>query len=104
MVRFMGSDVVKFGHAKAYKAACKVWNDDAVRLGLPAYRYFVSNWGRANEFFYEAEFEDSGDFERRFAVAEAANDPAYDAATLELLSHVVDGHVYSWMLSDVDLG
>ena len=104
MVRFLVRDVVKYGHYKDYKAACKAWNEAAVKLGLPAFRYYESNWGTANEVFLEAEFEDSGDIERRFAAAEAAKDPEYEAAGLAVASHMTDGQSFSYVLSDLDLG
>lgn len=103
MVRFMVREVVRFGHYKAYKAACKAWNDAAVKLGLPAFRYFTSSWGTANEVFLEAEYEDSSDIERRFAAAHAANDPAFDAAELAIGSHCVEGQSYSYVLTSMPL-
>jgi hypothetical protein len=104
VVRYLVRDVVKFGHYEAYKAACKTWNEVAVKLGLPAFRYYASNWGTANEVFLEAEFEDSGDIERRFAAAEAVKDPAMEAAMAAVASHIADGQTFSYVLSDLDLG
>ena len=103
MVRFMLREVIKGGHYKEYKAACKAWNDAAAKVGLPAFRYFSSDWGTGGEVFFEAEYEDSGDIERRFAAADAANDPDYEAASLAVLSHRVDGQSYSYVLSDMPL-
>ncbi len=103
MARFMVREVVKYGHYKAYKAACKAWNDAAVKLGLPAFRYFSSAWGTANEVFLEAEYKDSGDIERRFDAAEAANDPDYEAASLAVASHTTEGQSYTYVLSDMPL-
>jgi hypothetical protein len=104
MVRFLVRDVVKYGHWKDYKAACKAWNEAAVKVGLPAFRYYESNWGTMGEVFLEAEFEDSGDIERRFAAAEAAQNPEYEAAALAVASHISEGQSFSYVLSDLDLG
>ncbi|MEO8463605.1 MAG: hypothetical protein ABI555_10350 [Chloroflexota bacterium] len=103
MVRFMVREVVKDGHYHDYKAACKAWNDAAVKLGLPAFRYFSSGFGTGNEVFLEAEYEDSGDIERRFALAHAANDPDYEAAEAAIGSHRAAGLSYSYVLSDMPL-
>lgn len=103
MVRFLVREVVRDGHYKAYKAACAAWNDAAVKLGLPAFRYFSSAWGTDNEVFLEAEYEDSSDIERRFAAANAANDPAFDAATLAICSHRVEAQSYSYVLTPLPL-
>ncbi len=104
MVKHFFREVVKFGHYKDYKTACREWNEAAVRLGLPAVRYYESRWGTMNEVYGEQEFEDSGDIERRFAAADAAKDPAYEAATRAIASHVVDGMSYVYVLADLDLG
>ena len=104
MVRFLVRDVVRFGHYKYYKAACKAWNEAAVKVGLPAFRYYESNWGTVNEVFLEAEFEDSGDIERRFAAAETAKNLEFEAAGLAVASHMTDGQSISYVLSDLDLG
>jgi hypothetical protein len=104
VVRFVVREVVKEGHYKDYKAACKAWNDAAVKLGLPAFRYFSSGWDVGNEVFLEADYEDSGDIERRFAAADGANDPAYEAASQAIGSHKVDGQTYNYLLSDIPLG
>jgi hypothetical protein len=95
--------------AKEYKAACKAWNEAAVKVGLPAFRYYESSWGTIGEVFLEAEFEDSGDIERRFAAAEAAKDPEFEAAGFEAAGlavayHITDGQSVSYVLSDLDLG
>jgi hypothetical protein len=103
MVRFRVREVVKYGHWKEYLAAGAAWNEAAAPLGLPPFRYYASNWGTQNEMFAEAEFEDSGDIERRFAAANAANDPAYEAAETAVHEHVVEGESYTWLLSEVSL-
>lgn len=104
MVRFWFREVVKYGHLKDYKAACRAWNEAAVPLGLPPIRYFISGWGTDNEVYGEAEFEDVADVDRRFAAAAAANDPGYDAAVKSIDAHVADGQRYSWALSEMPLG
>ncbi len=43
-------------------------------------------------------------FERRFATAQAANDPDFEAAELAIGSYKADGLSYSYVLSDLDLG
>jgi hypothetical protein len=103
MVRLRIREVVKYGHWKEYKAACAAWNEAAVPLGLPPFRYFSSNWGAQNEMFAESEFEDSSDIERRFAAANAANNPKYEAAEVAVHEHVVEGQSYSWILSEESL-
>jgi len=104
MVKHFFREVVRFGHYKDYKAACKAWNEAAAKVGLPPVRYYASSWGTMNEVFGEQEFEDSGDIERRFAAADAANDPGYEAASLAVMAHVVDGQSYTYVLADLDLG
>jgi hypothetical protein len=39
VVRLLVRDVVKYGHYKEYKAACKAWNEAAVKVGLRAFRH-----------------------------------------------------------------
>ena len=104
MVRLWFREVVKFGHIKDYKAACKAWNEAAVPLGLPPVRYFSSGWGIDNEIYGEADFEDAADIDRRFAAAAAANDSTYDAAVASINEHVAEGQRYTWVLSDMPLG
>ena len=80
MVRHMVRQVVKHGHYKDFLAASKAWNDAAVKVGLPAYRLYQSNWGTFNEVFSEAEYEDSGDIERRIDAANAPNNTELNEA------------------------
>lgn len=103
MVRLMVREIVKEGHWKDYKAACQAWNDAAIKLGLPPFRYFSSGWGIGSEVFLEADYEDSADIDRRFAAADAANDPDYQAAELTIGSHKVDGQTYTYVLKDMTL-
>ncbi len=104
MVKHFFREVVKFGHYSDYKAACKAWNEAAVKVGLPPVRYYESRWGTMNEVYGEQEFEDSGDIERRFAAADAMDDADYKAASKAIVSHVVDGMSYASVLADLDLG
>ena len=104
MVRFLGRDVVKHGHVKEYMAACRALNEAAPNVGMPPIRVYESKWGTWNEVFWEQEFEDSADIERRFAAAHAANDPEWEMAANELGNHVVDGQTYSYVLSEADPG
>ena len=102
MVRHMVRHVVKFGHWAEFIAASKAWNEAATRVGLPAYRIYNSNWGTFNEAFAEAEYESSADIEARFSAT--TNDSGYGAAMKALLSHVVDGEVRDYVLSEANLG
>ena len=102
MVRHMVRHVVKFGHWAEFIAASKAWNEAAIRVGLPAYRIYNSNWGTFNEAFAEAGYESSADIEARFSVT--TKDSDYDAAMKALLSHVVDGEVRDYVLSEANLG
>jgi hypothetical protein len=104
VVKHFFREVVKFGHYKDYEAACKAWNGAAVKVGLPPVRYYESRWGTMNEVFGEQEFEDSGDIERRFAAADAANDPDYEPASLAVMAHVADGQSSTYVLADLDIG
>ena len=101
MVRNMGRDVVKYGHWDAYLAAHKALNKESVRVGLPAYRLYGSEWGTLNEVFSEAEFESSDDILARFKVA--IKDADYAASLKVLLEHVVDGMSHTYVLSEENL-
>jgi hypothetical protein len=94
--------VVKHGHSKDFKAAAKKSNEVAVPLGLPAYRYYQSNWGTFNEVFGEAEYENSGDIEQRFAATE--DNAELDEATRVLFGYLVEGEAHDYVLSDMPLG
>jgi hypothetical protein len=99
MVRHMVRDVVKYGHWDDYVAACKAWNGEAVRLGLPAYRLSSSDWGTMNETFFEAEFESSADIEARFKAA--MTDEGFRAASRAVSEHMVDGASRDYVLSEL---
>jgi hypothetical protein len=103
MVRHLVRQVVKFGHYKDFLAATKAFNDAAVKVGVPAYRVYQSNWGTLNEVFSEAEFEDSADIERRLEAATAAHNPEYDDAFRALVSHLADGEARDYVLSEQTL-
>ncbi len=103
MVRFVGRDVVRFGHWEDYLEAAKTWKAVAVKMGLPKFRFSTSTSGTMQEVFFEAEFEDSADVERRFAAAAAAKNPEWGAASDAVGLHITDGHSYSHVLSDIAL-
>ncbi len=101
MVRHMVRQVVRHGHYKDFLAASKAWNEAAVKVGLPAYRVYQSNWGTFNEVFSEAEYQDSGDIERRFdAVAE---NEEFSEALRNLVSHLADGEAHDYVLREQTL-
>jgi hypothetical protein len=101
MVRHLVREVVKFNHWEDFIAASKAENEAGIKARLPAYRLYSSGWGTANEAFAEAEYEDSGDIERRTKAA--MDDPEYDKALGVLVSHLVDGEVRDYVLSEVKL-
>jgi len=101
VVRHVVRSVVKYGHWKEYLAATKAWNDAGVKAGLPSYRLYASDWGTFNETFCEAEYEDSGDIERRMNAAQ--KDPGYDKAQYEIVSHLAEGESRDTVLSEVKL-
>ena len=103
MVRHMVRQVVKHGHYKDFLAAQKALNDAAVKVGLPAYRVYQSNWGTLNEVFSEAEYEDSGDIERRIDAANAPNNTELNEAFRNLVSHLADGEAHDYVLREVTL-
>ena len=103
MVRFVGRDVVRFGHWDGYQEAAKTWKAVAVKMGLPEFRFSTPTSGTMQEVFFEAEFEDGADVERRFAAAAAAKNPEWEAAFAGVESHITDGHSYSHVLSDMAL-
>ena len=101
MVRHMVRQVVRHGHYKDFLAASKAWNDAAVKVGLPAYRVYQSNWGTFNEVFSEAEYEDSGDIERRFDAVR--DNKEFSEALRNLMSHIADGEAHDYVLREQTL-
>lgn len=101
MVRHVVRDIAKYGHWDAYVSACKAWNEAAVRVGLPAYRLYTSEWGTMNEAFFEAEYESSGDIEARFKAA--MKDEAFKAAGRAVAENIVDGASRDYVLSEESL-
>jgi len=97
----MVRQVVRHGHYKDFLAASKAWNDAAVKVGLPAYRVYQSNWGTFNEVFSEAEYEDSGDIERRFDAVR--DNKEFSEALRNLMSHVADGEAHDYVLREQTL-
>ncbi|HEV2005928.1 MAG TPA: hypothetical protein VGQ85_04865 [Candidatus Limnocylindrales bacterium] len=100
MVRHLVREVIRHGHYKDFLAASKAWNDAAAKHGLPAYRIYASNWGTFNEVFAEAEYESSGDIERRVEAASAANDEVFNQAYRDLLSHLVESEAHDYVLRE----
>ena len=101
MVRHMVRQVVRHGHFKDFLAASKAWNEAAVKVGLPAYRVYQSNWGTFNEVFSEAEYQDSGDIERRFDAA--SDNKEFSEALRHLVSHLADGEAHDYVLREQTL-
>ena len=101
MVRHLLRQVVKHGHWQDFIAASKAENEAGIKAGLPAYRVYMSNWGTFNEAFAEAEYEDSGDIERRTKAA--MDNPEFNEALGVLVSHLVDGEAHDYVLSEVKL-
>ena len=101
MVRHMVRQVVRHGHYKDFLAASKAWNEAAVKVGLPVYRVYESNWGTFNEVFSEAEYQDSGDIERRFDAA--ADNKEFTEALRNLVSHLADGEAHDYVLREQTL-
>jgi hypothetical protein len=97
----MVRQVVRHGHFKDFLAASKAWNEAAVKVGLPAYRVYQSNWGTFNEVFSEAEYQDSGDIERRFDAA--ADNKEFSDALRNLVSHLADGEAHDYVLREQTL-
>jgi hypothetical protein len=97
----MVRQVVRHGHFKDFLAASKALNEAAVKVGLPAYRVYESNWGTFNEVFSEAEYQDSGDIERRFDAA--ADNKEFSDALRNLVSHLADGEAHDYVLREQTL-
>ncbi|MGA2513924.1 MAG: hypothetical protein ABSG37_09940 [Candidatus Limnocylindrales bacterium] len=101
MVRHLLRQVVRHGHWADFIVAYKAWNEAGVKVGLPAYRLYSSEWGTFNEAFAEAEYQDSGDIERRYKAA--MDDPAFNEALGVLVGHLVDAQARDYVLSEVKL-
>ncbi len=77
-------------------AGMNAWNDAAVKVGLPAYRIWESQFGTVQEVFTEAEFDT---IDAHLAALEAAHtDAAFAAANQELSTHLVDGSLHDYVL------
>jgi hypothetical protein len=88
--------VVKLGQYQAFMDGMAAWNREAVRVGLPAYRIWESQFGTVQEVFTEAEFES---IDAHLAALEAAHgDAAFAAANEELSTHLVDGSLHDYVL------
>jgi len=97
-LRHMIRHIVKLGHYQQFMAAMGAWNDEATRLGLPAYRIWESQFGVVQEVFTEAEFDS---LDAHTATFEAAHgDPAFAAANDEVSAHLVDGSLYDYVLEE----
>jgi hypothetical protein len=92
--------VVKFGHYADFIATIKASKEAAVRLGLPVYRLYEKQvMGIRNELFAEADHE-AAVWQGHSALEE---DPEYAAALTLGLSHLVDGELCDYLLSEVPL-
>lgn len=101
MVRHFVRCVVKWGHYKDWIAAVKAENEAGVRFGMPVYRVYSANVGITNEVFCEAEYESSAEVERLDKVLEA--DPEFSKLLGVEVSHVVDGSLHDYLLSEISL-
>ncbi|MGO9177780.1 MAG: hypothetical protein ACLQBX_00745 [Candidatus Limnocylindrales bacterium] len=101
MVRHFVRYVVKFGHYRDWMAAVKAENEGLAKLGMPPYRFFSADLDIANEVFSEAVYESKADVERFDKVLEA--DPEISKLIGVELSHVVDGSLHGYLLSEVTL-
>jgi hypothetical protein len=97
-VRHMIRHIVKLGHYGQFMTAMAAWNDEARRLGLPAYRIWESQFGVVQEVFTEAEFERLDEHLATFEIAHA--DPAFAAANDEVSAHLVDGSLIDYVLEE----
>jgi len=94
--------VVKFGHYADFIEAVKAENQAAVRLGMPVYRLYEQHdpVGIRNEVFGEADYEDA--VWRNHGALE--KDPEFAEALSRGVSHLVDGELHDYTLSEVPLG
>jgi hypothetical protein len=97
-VRHMIRHIVKLGHYERFLSAMAAWNDEARRLGLPAYRIWESQFGVVQEVFTEAEFESVDAHLAAFATAHG--DAAFAAANDEVSTHLVDGSLVDYVLDE----
>ncbi|MGA3030508.1 MAG: hypothetical protein ABSE58_07205 [Candidatus Limnocylindrales bacterium] len=102
MVRHWIRCQVKFGEWKAFRAALKVHNDDAARVGLPEYRVWSQWAGPFGEAFLEAEYASVEELRTRINAAQ--KDDQYEAKLEALFSHTVPGTNTDWTLESEDLG
>jgi len=101
MVRHLLRQVIRHNHWADWIAASKAWNEAGVKAGLPAYRLYSSDWGSFTEGFVEADYQDSGDIERR--IKAAMDNPEFDEALGVLVSQLVDSEAHDYVLSEVKL-
>ena len=95
-MRHMIRHVIKIGHYGEFMRDMAAWNDEAQRVGLPAYRIWESQFGAVQEIFTTAEFES---IEAHYAAFEAAHgDEPFAAANAALADHFVDGTLHDWWL------
>jgi hypothetical protein len=88
--------IVKLGHYQQFMDGMAVWNREAQRVGLPAYRIWESQFGTVQEVFTEADFDS---IDAHLAALEAAHgDTDFAAANQELSSHLVDGSLHDYVL------
>ena len=95
-MRHMIRHIVKLGHYQQFMDGMAAWNREAVRVGLPAYRVWDSQFGTVQEVFTEADFAGIDAHLAAFAAAHA--DPAFAGANEELSTHLVDGSVHDYVL------
>jgi hypothetical protein len=92
--------LIKIGHYNAFMADIAAWNVEAVRLGLPPYQVWDSQFGAVQEVFTTAEFESVDAFYELFS--EAHRDEVFGEAQARLGAHFVEGSLHDWWLDEIE--
>jgi hypothetical protein len=98
-VRHMIRHIVKLGHYQDFMAAMAAWNEEALRVGLPAYRIWDSQFGAVQEVFTEGEFASLVAYLAAFEAARTHG--AFSAANDAVSIHLVDGSLHDYVLEEV---
>ena len=102
MVRHWIRCQVNFGEWQAFRAALRVHNEDAPRVGMPEYRVWSPVMGPFGEAFLEAEYASIAEINAR--ISSARKDDQYEAKVEALFAHTVPGTAADWELEPEDLG
>lgn len=87
---------VAFGEWMAFRAALKVHNEDAPRVGMPEYRVWVPAMGPFGEAFLEADYANIDEINAR--ISSARKDAQYEAKLRALFALTVPGTAADWQL------